>query len=89
VIADELFRPQAIELLQRLRDTLGTVIDYPFNPTKVGKQFQIAEERGFSKAIVVDAQILQGEVQIKDLATRDQQRCSIQDLTAGKLFPSS
>jgi histidyl-tRNA synthetase len=88
VIADEAYRPQAMSLLQRLRDTLGVPVDYPFLPTKVGKQFQTAEERGFNRALVVDAQIQQGEVQVKDLLNRQQTVSKIEDLTLEKLFPS-
>lgn len=86
VIADEAFRPQAMALLQQLRATLGCPVDYPFAPTKVGKQFQIAEERGFRRAIVVDAQMARGEVQVKNLQTREQSAYRMEDLTPARLF---
>jgi histidyl-tRNA synthetase len=73
VIADEAFRPQAMDLLQTLRN-LGGMVDYPFIATKVGKQFQIAEERGCHVAVIVDAQIETGIVEIKNLATREQKK---------------
>jgi histidyl-tRNA synthetase len=80
VIADEAYRPQAMKLLQILRDRLGTTIDYPLVPTKVGKQFQAAEERGYTRAVVVDAQIDRDEVQVKNLQTRDQQTAPLESI---------
>jgi histidyl-tRNA synthetase len=80
VIPDEAYRPQAMALLQKLRDHLHTTIDYPLVPTKVGKQFQTAEERGYTSAIIVDAQIEKGEVQIKDLKTREQKVSPVEAL---------
>jgi histidyl-tRNA synthetase len=71
VIADEAFRPQAMALLQDFRNA-GKVVDYSLVPGKMGKQFQIAEERKFSHAIIVDAQIESGRFEIKHLATREQ-----------------
>jgi histidyl-tRNA synthetase len=72
VIADETFRPEAMDMLGQLRDTLGCITDYSFVPAKVGKQFQAAEERGCSFAVVIDAQIKNGRLQVKNLATRQQ-----------------
>ena len=80
VVADEAVRPQAMALLQKLRDTLGTAVDYPFLPTKVGKQFQLAEERGCAFAVVVDQQITAGKVQLKNLRTREQVEVATDDL---------
>ncbi len=71
VIADEAFRPQAMDLVQALRDS-GKSVDYPLVGTKVGKQFQLAEERGCARAVIVDAQIETGKFEIKNLATREQ-----------------
>ena len=70
VVADEAVRPQAMALLQELRHF--HVVDYPFQPTKVGKQFQAAEERGCDVAVVVDQQINEQTVEVKVLATREQ-----------------
>jgi len=70
VIADEVVRVQAMELLQRLREIYS--VDYPMVAMKVGKQFQLAEERGCDAAIVVDGKIMEGTVEIKNLATREQ-----------------
>ena len=71
VIADEAYRPQAMALAQAFRNS-GKTVDYPLIPTKVGKQFQNAEERQFSHAIIVDANIESGRFEIKNLATREQ-----------------
>ena len=71
VIPDEAFRPQAMALAQAFRNS-GKIVDYPLVAAKVGKQFQTAEERGFTHAIVVDAKIVSGRFEIKDLATREQ-----------------
>ena len=71
VIPDEAYRPQAMALVQAFRDS-GKVVDYPLAATKVGKQFQTAEERGFSHAIIVDTKIESGQFEIKHLATREQ-----------------
>jgi histidyl-tRNA synthetase len=72
VIADEIFRPKAMKLLQELRQQSGLAIDYSLAPAKVGKQFQIAEERGCDYAVIVDAKIGEGSVELKDLETRQQ-----------------
>jgi histidyl-tRNA synthetase len=74
VIADEAFRPQAMALLQELRNFYS--VDYPFVATKVGKQFQTAEERGYDVAIVVDQQIEAHFVEVKILANREQIKVS-------------
>jgi histidyl-tRNA synthetase len=71
VIPDEAWRARAMELVQAFRES-GKIVDYPMNPGKVGKQFQTAEERGFSHAVIVDAKIDSGRFEIKDLATREQ-----------------
>jgi histidyl-tRNA synthetase len=80
VIADETFRPAAMHVLEQLRETLGCTVDYSFVPAKVGKQFQAAEERGCAFAVVIDAQIEQDLVQVKNLATRQQIEASRHDL---------
>jgi histidyl-tRNA synthetase len=80
IIADEAYRPQAMNLLQRLRNQLEIPVDYPFTATKVGKQFQLAEERGCDFAVVIDAQIENERVQVKNLATRQQIEANWHDL---------
>jgi histidyl-tRNA synthetase len=82
VIADEAHRPEAMGLLGTLRETLDCVVDYSFVPAKVGKQFQAAEERGCAFAVVVDAQIKNGRVQVKNLTTREQIEADARDLEA-------
>jgi len=82
VIADEAYRPQALGLVQRLRDAHGPAVEYPLVPAKVGKQFQTAEEQGHAFAVVVDAQIAQGDVQVKNLRTREQVPCKLENLSA-------
>ncbi len=80
VIADEAFRAQAMGLIQQLRDTFHVPVDYPLVATKVGKQFQTAEERGFTMAVVVDAQITDGMIEVKNLSTREQKKVPRNDL---------
>jgi len=78
VIADETFRPQAMDLIQLIRNS-GRAVDYPFVATRIGKQFQTAEERGCYAAVIVDQQIKDGYVEIKNLITRDQIKEGIAD----------
>ena len=80
VIADEAYRPQAMTILQQMRETIPGTVDYPFVPTKVGKQFQAAEERNCDFAVIIDSQIEQGRVQVKNLATRQQMYFGSRDL---------
>jgi histidyl-tRNA synthetase len=75
VVADEAFRPQAMSLLQELRNIF--TVDYPLQSAKVGKQFQTAEERDFDAAVVVDAKITEGIVQLKNLANREQREVRV------------
>jgi histidyl-tRNA synthetase len=72
VIADEQFRPQAMELIQKVRELCP--VDYSFQSAKIGKQFQVAEEKGCTAAVIVDAQIVEGIVEVKNLQTREQSK---------------
>jgi histidyl-tRNA synthetase len=81
VVADEGFRKQALALLQDLR-TAGLRVDLSLAPAKMGKQFELAEERGATKAVVVDGKIASGVVAVKNLATREQSDEMIGDLIA-------
>jgi histidyl-tRNA synthetase len=72
VIADESFRPQAMKVVQDLRQRNGLAVDYSLQPAKVGKQFQTAEERGCDFAVIVDAKINENSVELKDLENRQQ-----------------
>jgi histidyl-tRNA synthetase len=68
VIADEKHRPEALALAQNLRDA-GITVDYPFTPTKVGKQF------GAASSLAERAVVIGGEwprVSVKDLRTREE-----------------
>jgi histidyl-tRNA synthetase len=71
VIPDEAYRPQAMALAQAFRNS-GKTVDYSLVAAKVGKQFQTAEERKFTHAIIVDANIDSGKFEIKNLASREQ-----------------
>ncbi|GAB4239686.1 MAG: histidine--tRNA ligase [Candidatus Methylacidiphilales bacterium] len=71
VVADETARSGAMRLVAGLRRN-GYAVEYPFGPMKVGKQFQQAEERGATHALVVDAGLSEGRCALKTLATRAQ-----------------
>ncbi len=79
VIADESFRPQALQLINELRN-LGRRVDFPLTPQKVGKQFQSAEALGAPRAVVVGSEWPQ--VQLKTLATREEVTVAAADLAA-------
>jgi histidyl-tRNA synthetase len=79
VIAKEELRPDALGLVQKLRDA-GHRTDYPFAPAKVGKQFQAAEERGAKFAILVGEEWPQ--VKLKTLASRNEALIPAEDLLA-------
>lgn len=77
VIAKEERRPEAVGLVQRLRET-GRRIEFPLSAAKVGKQFQAAELAGARYAILVgDEWPL---VKLKTLATRDEALVSHEDV---------
>ena len=67
VIAKEERRPEALAILQQLRDA-GLRVDFPLTAAKVGKQFQTAEQVGAEFAVLVGDEW--PEVKIKTLATR-------------------
>jgi len=72
VIADETVRPAALGLVSALRQG-GYTVDYPLTPSKVGKQFQAAEERGHTHALVIGREYNDsGLCGLKTLATREQ-----------------
>ncbi len=77
IIASEERRPDALQLVQRLRDT-GRRVDYSLTPAKIGKQFQIAEQLGAAEAIII------GEewplLKVKNLATREEKSVAVGDL---------
>lgn len=77
VIADEQRRPEALGLLQNLRDA-GWRANASLAPAKVGKQFQNAEQLGARFAVVVGAEW--PEVKVKALATRAEQPMAAADV---------
>ncbi len=69
IIAKEERRADALALVQRLREA-GQRVDFPLTAAKVGKQFQIAEQLGATRAVLVgDEWPL---VKVKTLATREE-----------------
>ncbi len=79
VIAKEERRPDALALVQQLREA-GLSTDFPLTALKVGKQFQTAESLGARVAILVGDEWPQ--VKVKTLATREEVLVSPTDLAA-------
>jgi histidyl-tRNA synthetase len=79
VIAKEELRPQALALVQELRDS-GRRTDFALAPAKVGKQFQAAENLGARLAVVVGEEW--PRVKVKTLATREEREVSREELAA-------
>jgi histidyl-tRNA synthetase len=77
VIAKEARRPEALAILQQLRDA-GLRVDFPLTAAKVGKQFQAAEQVGAELAVLVGDEW--PEVKIKTLATRREDQISHTEL---------
>jgi histidyl-tRNA synthetase len=77
VIAKEDRRADALKEIQQLRDR-GYRVDYPLTPTKVGRQFQAAEELGARVAILFGDEWPQ--VKVKEMATGEQQLVPHEDL---------
>lgn len=82
VVADENYRVQAMQLVQELRQKGGVTVDYSFQTLKIGKQFQYAEDRHFQFAIIVDGKIHEGQVDLKNLTTREQKTIPRENLWA-------
>jgi histidyl-tRNA synthetase len=80
VIADEELRPQAMGLLQQLRETLSYPVVYSLLPTRVSRQFQIAEDSGCRFAVIIDELFKRRDVGVKDLKSRVQTICRVEDL---------
>lgn len=86
VIAKEERRPDALRLVQALREQ-GYRSDYPLAPAKVGKQFQTAEQLGAAAAILFGDEWPQ--VKVKDLADRTEELVANEELLAHLArFPS-
>ncbi len=79
VIAKEERRADALRTIQRLREA-GLRTDFPLTATKVGKQFQMAEQLGARVAIVFGDEWPQ--VAVKELATGKQELVADEELLA-------
>jgi histidyl-tRNA synthetase len=79
VIAKEDRRADALREIQQLRDR-GYRVDYPLTPSKVGRQFQTAEELGARVALLFGDEWPQ--VKIKDMATGEQELVSHENFVA-------
>ncbi|HMJ05063.1 MAG TPA: histidine--tRNA ligase [Chthoniobacterales bacterium] len=79
VIAKEERRADALAHVQRLRDAHYRV-DYALTPTKVGKQFQNAEQLGAKAALLFGDEWPQ--VKVKDLASRTEELVPHEELLA-------
>jgi histidyl-tRNA synthetase len=77
VIAKEARRADALRHIQQLRDG-GYRVDYPLSPTKVGRQFQAAEDAGAALAILYGDEW--PRVKIKTLGTREELLIDKRDL---------
>jgi len=79
VVAKEELRPQALGLVQELRDA-GHDVDFALTPAKVGKQFQSAENLGARVAVLVGEEWPQ--VKVKTLVTREEVLVPREELVA-------
>jgi len=78
VIAKEERRADALQQLQKLRDA-GWRVDYPLGPTKIGRQFQLAESLGAKIALLFGDEWPQ--VKLKEMNTGRQELVSIEQLS--------
>jgi histidyl-tRNA synthetase len=85
VVAKEERRPDALALVQKLRDA-GYRTDFSLVSAKVGKQFQAAEQLGARTAILIGDEWPQ--VKVKTLSTREEALIAATDILA-HLQPSS
>ncbi len=82
LIASEERRPDALKIVQRLRDA-GRRVDYSLTPAKIGKQFQLAEQLGAHDALIVgDEWPL---IKAKNLVTREEKIVPLNELFTAKL----
>jgi histidyl-tRNA synthetase len=79
VVAKEELRPQALGLVQQLRES-GLRVDYAMTPAKVGKQFQAAENLGARTAVLIGDEWPQ--IKVKSLATREELLTGKEELLA-------
>jgi histidyl-tRNA synthetase len=78
VIAKEERRPDALAIVQRLREA-GLRVDFPLAAAKVGKQFQTAEGLGARQAVLIGDEWPQ--VKVKTLATREERLVALEELS--------
>jgi histidyl-tRNA synthetase len=69
-LAGEQYRPQAMALVQKLRDH-GDWTDYPIKPIKLGKQLEAATERKASFICIVGPESAEGKIELRHRLTRD------------------
>jgi histidyl-tRNA synthetase len=77
VIADENRRPDALQMVSKLRRS-GAPVDFALHPAKVARQFQQAEGVGASHAIVVGQEW--PEIRLKTLGDRTERSLSSEEL---------
>jgi len=77
VIADENRRPDALQMVSKLRRS-GASVDFALHPAKVARQFQQAEGVGASHAIVVGQEW--PEIRLKTLGDRTERSLSSEEL---------
>jgi histidyl-tRNA synthetase len=77
ILAKEELRPQALALVQELRDS-GKRTDFALAPAKVGKQFQAAENLGARLAVIIGEEW--PRVKVKTLATREEREISREEI---------
>jgi len=69
-IADEQYRPQAMAVVQKLRDH-DDWTEYPLKPMKLGKQLEAATERLATFICIVGPETTEGKIQLKKSRTRE------------------
>jgi histidyl-tRNA synthetase len=69
-ITDEQYRPQAMALVQKLRDH-DDWTEYPLKPMKLGKQLEAATERLATFICIVGPESIDGQIQLKKTRTRE------------------
>ena len=72
-------RTAALTVVQTLRNA-GYAVDFSYNPDKVGKQFQTAEQLGARLAVIIGDEYPQ--VKIKNLSARTEETVDVSALTA-------
>jgi histidyl-tRNA synthetase len=69
-IADEQYRPQAMALVQKLRDH-DDWTEYPLKPIKLGKQLEAATERNATFICIVGPESTEGNIQLRNSHTKE------------------